>query len=555
MVRPRLALLGVSFFLAGLLLGCGGGSSSPPPTSPLAITTQSPLSPVVVNSSYSTTFTATGGLMPYAWSASGNVPPGLSLSRAGVLSGTPTTAGTFMFTVSLLDSEQPASIASTVFSITISPTLQITTTSLPNGSSGVYYSDTLAATGGVPPYTWMITQGSLPGGLTLNATSGVISGTPSGTGTSSFGVEATDSESPALATSVNLSIVINPPPPRSAALYTALGDTIFFSANQLGLQIQSDGSLTPLASSPETAITGNYFAASPTLPLLFMFVPTSATVQALLVNQDYSLAAYGSSAPLPNGADYLLQPSVDPTGSNLYLPGYINSSLTQGVTIFPGDGSLQPSGTIAISDAAHFFSARMVFTPDSTLAFFPTCSESGQGSILSFTRSTSGMLTPAAAYSASSCKVAGALAVSPDGKYLATPEVQIYSIAGDGTLTPVLPQPLRVFLSNGTIASVNDLAWETDAFLLAATESNDGYFGGVAVLSFSGSALTETVFPNGLAPIGRLQVIGSFVYAMELCSGRCTLTAIRGYDFQNGQLTAVPGSPFPYGNAADMVVY
>jgi Putative Ig domain len=68
------------------------------------------------------------------------------------------------------------------------PPVEITTTSLPGGPVGVAYDATLAATGGSPPYTWSRTSGSLPAGLTLNSSTGAISGTPTSTGTSSFTV-------------------------------------------------------------------------------------------------------------------------------------------------------------------------------------------------------------------------------------------------------------------------------------------------------------------------------------------------------------------------------
>jgi hypothetical protein len=302
-------------------------------------------------------------------------------------------------------------VANASFSISINAALQITNTSLPNGNPGVSYNaTTLAATGGFTPYSWTITQGALPNGLTLNATSGVISGTPTGAGTSSFTVQVSDSETPAATATTGLSIVINPPPARSAALYTADGGIVF----RAGLQIGSDGSLTLLPSSPELALAGSsQFAASPTLPLLFTLGPT---LDSLLINPDYSLASY-SSAPLPGGSNVPYQPpSVDPTGSNLYLPGTINGSGATGITIFPGNGSFEPLGTVVTPNPPN---GRMVFTPDATLAFIPTCSQSDQGSILSFSRSSSGILTPAATYSGAGCGLV-AMAVSSDGKYLAT---------------------------------------------------------------------------------------------------------------------------------------
>jgi hypothetical protein len=71
--------------------------------------------------------------------------------------------------------------------------LEITTTALPNGTVGQAYSASLAATGGATPYTWAII-GTLPAGLSLNASTGEISGTTSAEGTSNFTVEVTDDD-------------------------------------------------------------------------------------------------------------------------------------------------------------------------------------------------------------------------------------------------------------------------------------------------------------------------------------------------------------------------
>ncbi|HEV2245377.1 MAG TPA: Ig domain-containing protein, partial [Terriglobia bacterium] len=86
--------------------------------------------------------------------------------------------------------------ATKALSITVNPpALTITTTSLTNGTQNTAYSATLAATGGTTPYTWSITAGSLPAGLTLNTSTGAITGTPTGTGTSNFTVQVTDANS------------------------------------------------------------------------------------------------------------------------------------------------------------------------------------------------------------------------------------------------------------------------------------------------------------------------------------------------------------------------
>ncbi|MEW5768098.1 MAG: Ig domain-containing protein [bacterium] len=75
-------------------------------------------------------------------------------------------------------------------------TLTITTTSLPDGQVGASYSDTLTAAGGTPPYTWSIISGNLPDGLSLNSSTGLISGTPTTPDTFTFAIQVTDSSSP-----------------------------------------------------------------------------------------------------------------------------------------------------------------------------------------------------------------------------------------------------------------------------------------------------------------------------------------------------------------------
>jgi uncharacterized repeat protein (TIGR01451 family) len=198
---------------------------------PVSITTTS-LPGGTVGTAYSATLAATGGTTPYTWAVtSGSLPAGLTLSSAyGVISGTPTTVDTSSFTVAVTDSSTPTEMTGTVaLSITIVAPVSITTTSLPGGTVGTAYSATLAATGGTTPYTWAVTSGSLPAGLTLSSAYGVISGTPTTVGTSSFTVAVTDSESPAKTATASLSIVVAPvaiaPPVARADHYYTPVDT------------------------------------------------------------------------------------------------------------------------------------------------------------------------------------------------------------------------------------------------------------------------------------------------------------------------------------------
>jgi len=95
--------------------------------------------------------------------------------------------------------------------VTFTPPLQVTTSSLPAATGGVPYSATLTAHGGVKPYTWSVTSGSLPPGMTLDSFTGVISGTSDVTGTYQFMVTVKDSEYPRMTASAVLSIAVSGP--------------------------------------------------------------------------------------------------------------------------------------------------------------------------------------------------------------------------------------------------------------------------------------------------------------------------------------------------------
>lgn len=189
---------------------------------PLQITTTT-LPQGVINVAYSSAafLTAIGGTQPYTWSISaGSLPNGLTLNAGtGQISGTPTKTGAFPFTAKVTDSSTPQQTATANLSITVNSALAITTTTLPSGSIGTAYSTTLAASGGVTPYSWSVTSGSLPAGLSLNQTSGVISGTPTTVETSTFTITVSDAETPADTVSASLSIVISSAScPNSASL-------------------------------------------------------------------------------------------------------------------------------------------------------------------------------------------------------------------------------------------------------------------------------------------------------------------------------------------------
>jgi hypothetical protein len=165
-----------------------------------------------VGVAYSATLAAAGGVTPYVWSITvGGLPAGLSLNpQTGAISGTPTGAGAASFTVGVTDAQNPADSATATLSINVAQApLAITTTSLPSARRLKAYSQTLQASGGVKPYSWSLTAGSLPPGLTLNSATGTVSGTPTSRGTWTFTILAQDSQTPKASNSRAFSLAVN----------------------------------------------------------------------------------------------------------------------------------------------------------------------------------------------------------------------------------------------------------------------------------------------------------------------------------------------------------
>jgi hypothetical protein len=126
-----------------------------------------------------------------------------------VLSGTPTATGNFSFSIIVNDSSSPSLSATRNFTLSVSGQLTITTNTLPNGAVGRSYSQTISASGGLPPYFFGVISGAMPGGLTLSS-DGVMSGTPTTSGNITITVAVSDSSATQQTATKNFSFVIQP---------------------------------------------------------------------------------------------------------------------------------------------------------------------------------------------------------------------------------------------------------------------------------------------------------------------------------------------------------
>ncbi|MBI5021694.1 MAG: putative Ig domain-containing protein [Ignavibacteriales bacterium] len=211
--------------------------------------------------SYNQTISASGGTSPYSYSVTaGTLPSGITLASNGNLSGTPSVKGQFIFTVTATDLN--SCVGSREYTFTIDcPAITLTPTTLPKDTVGKLYSQTITASGGTSPYSYSITTGTLPTGITL-ASNGNLSGTPTVKGQFIFTVTAIDLNSCVGSRGYTLTIdcptiTLSPttlPKDTVGKIYsqviTATGGTPPYSFNIIGgnlpdgLSLNSDGTIS-----------------------------------------------------------------------------------------------------------------------------------------------------------------------------------------------------------------------------------------------------------------------------------------------------------------------
>ena len=190
---------------------------------------------------YSCTMSASGGITPYTWIATG-LPAVLSIdSSTGLISGTTTTAaGQYPVIITVTDSTSPThwTKSKTLPMVVYEPLVITSASPLPTGRAGTSYSQNLTAAGGLSPYSWSIQSGTLPAGLSLSA-SGLISGTPTNISNStSIVFKVTDSRG--VTATKELAIAIVGMPSIATAALSSGQKGIYYSQN-----LTATGGLAP----------------------------------------------------------------------------------------------------------------------------------------------------------------------------------------------------------------------------------------------------------------------------------------------------------------------
>jgi hypothetical protein len=299
--------------------GCGSSTSS---SVAVVLTISSSLPSGTVNAPYNATLAATGGTAPYSWSVtSGSLPKGLSLSNTGVVSGTPTSAGSSTVTIQVTDARSIAGKGALTAAIVISDGSVVITTASPlaQGMLNVAFNSTLTATGGTPPYTWSVASGSLPIGITLSP-AGVISGTPTAYGTNSFIVQVADSAPTPQSATTPLVLQISGGTLAIATTSLPSGTEGVVYSSQLAA---ADGvppyswtinTAVPIASglvfNPAGLLAGTPTGISDTIPI-FTVVDSAGNA----VSQDFSLLVQPALGSIPDGSYSFVFGGTSPQGT------------------------------------------------------------------------------------------------------------------------------------------------------------------------------------------------------------------------------------------------
>jgi Big-like domain-containing protein/autotransporter-like protein/putative Ig domain-containing protein/IPT/TIG domain-containing protein len=328
--------------------------------------TSTPSATTRVGKPYSQVNVASFGTLSYSYAVtSGSVPAGTILNTSsGIVSGTPTVAGPFTYDITATDSSGVPQTSTRTLSGTIEPpTLTIVSTPSAQTKIGQVYSQSNTASGGTPAYTYTLYFGSLPAGTTLNASTGLVSGTPTTQGLFYYAILATDSGAPAqTATSLTVSgmigTAVSTTSLTSSANPSTFGQPVTFtatvSAGATGTVTFKEGTTT-LGSGPVLANIATF------------------TTSTLAVGTHSITAVYGGDASFSPSTSSALQQSVSVPADSVKL----RAMQIAGTQMAAQLSSQAISGAIDNAIEAGFSDGGPAVTPNGSGFYFNFAAESG----------------------------------------------------------------------------------------------------------------------------------------------------------------------------------
>jgi hypothetical protein len=569
----------------------------------LAITTPALANAVQGTAFTSAAFTAAGGTGAISWTATG-LPAGLTMGAGtGIISGTPTGSGVSTTVVVTATDSGSGALQQTqttaALSLTVIPTLALTTTTLPGATFGTPYTATLAATGGVAPYAW--SSAALPAGLGLNASTGVIAGTPAATNSGAISFTVSDAGTPQQTQSANLTLTVSAGTPvvTTAALaaatvnvpysqtltYNAEGQTgaavwaISAGALPAGITLNPStgtisGTATATSTSAVTVTVTVGVATSAGQPLSLgvfsaLTVTSSATLPAATVGTAYSVqlqAAGGSGggfawsltsgtlpaglAALPGSGLISFTPTTAGTSNfTVKVTDSSNNTATQTVTLVVNPAPpVITTTTLPDANAGVAYNQQLAFNYGGT-ANTTTWTITGGGSSLTaagLTMSASGLITgtPSSTGSASFT-----VTVTVNSQVSAPVTLAIAVTAAPAVTTSAL-QPAYVgaaysatlAASGGSGYTWSVTAGQTTLTTLGLTLSSNGVLAGTPTVTGSGNVTFQVKNSSGLTGSATLMVAAYNRLALPAANPASLPAATTNANY-NGTIVATGGAP------------
>ena len=301
-----------------------------------------------------------GGTNSYTWSLlSGSLPVGLTLNPAtGAVTGTPTTGGTSNFTLEATDGA--GGTGTQAESVHVASAPAITSPALSGGEVGVAYAGAPSVGGGTTPYTWSLTSGSLPAGLTLDTATGAVTGTPTASGTSTFTLESTDADGQQATQSESVTIASDPSIATTAFPHGETGvsyastpavsggtapDTWSLSSGSLPAGLILNTATGAITGTPTTGVTSPF-----TLEVTDADGQHAIRAESISVAEVLTLTS-GSLVDGEVGVPYAVTPTVQ-FGLGPFAWSVTGGGLPTGLTLDPATGAV--SGTPTASGTYHF---------------------------------------------------------------------------------------------------------------------------------------------------------------------------------------------------------
>ncbi|MEA9786279.1 putative Ig domain-containing protein [Xanthomonas campestris pv. raphani] len=479
-------------------------------------------------SAYSQNLSASGGTAPYTFTVTaGALPAGLTLSPAGVLSGTPTATGSFNFTASATDSGNPTTGSRAYALVVAGANVILPATTLPAGTAGQAYSSAITpAAGGIAPYTYAVTAGALPAGITLNSATGAVTGTPTSAGNFAFSVTATDSTSGTASQATQSyavtiaapTIVVAPSALPTATRGTAYSQTLSasggtapytytLSAGSLpaGLTLASNGTLSGTATTEGS----------------FNFTVTATDAGSFTGDQAYSLTVAGPNLVLPAsslptgtaGQAYAATIAPATGGTAPYSYALTAGALPSGVVLDAATGAL--SGTPTVSGTSNFTLTVTDSTPSPaaqasqsyTLSIAgatlvpgqPTLPPAVRGTPYSQVLTATGGVAPYT-YSVASGTLPAGLTLASNGTLSGTPTAEgstsfTIAVADAGNATATQAYTFTVSTA-APVAVADTAATMSDAAVTVPVTTNDT--GNITAIAIATAPTNGTAVVNGL---------------------------------------------------------